>query len=192
MAELIIQTGKHQGRKLKLPDTTGDVIFGRNEDCQVRLTSAEVSKQHCALRSTPAGLVVRDLGSRNGTFVNEVRIEVETSLRPGDSLRVGNMVFQLAGTSTPKPRQAAKKGNGLSDDDIASWLSDDGLPTTGSSDSTIISTPPQLAAAAAQNPSQSAAARETAAGEPKKFKNVAEEAADVIRRWWQSQENKRS
>ena len=197
MAELIIQSGKHQGRRLKFSEPV--VMIGREESCQIRLTSADVSKQHCRLRNTERGLSVEDLGSSNGTFVNDVRIESETRLQPGDRLRVGSLVFEVPAAA--KPAHSAvpargKKSKPLSEDDIASWLAveTDHGEGASSADTTIIeTTPAPIGATAPPAPAASVAAADV--GSPaaasledrKKFRTVADEAADIIRRWWEMQ-----
>ena len=201
MAELVIQSGKHQGRRLRFSEPA--VVIGREESCQIRLTSADVSKQHCRLRNTERGLSVEDLGSSNGTFVNDVRIESETPLQSGDRLRVGSLVFEVP--TAAKPAVAAspargKKSKPLSEDDIASWLTveTDHGEGASSADTTIIETTPAAKPARANGPPASTASVAAAAadtGSPavagredrKRFRTVAEEAADIIRRWWEMQ-----
>lgn len=99
MAELLIQYGKLQGRKLSLPD--GEIVVGRDEGCQIRMASSEISRRHCVLRSSSVGIVVKDLESRNGTFVNDVAVEGEVTLKPGDVLKIGPIVFQVPPVSVP-------------------------------------------------------------------------------------------
>ncbi len=96
MIELIVQSGKHQGKCLRLP-SEGEVMIGRDELCQIRLASSDVSRHHCVLRMTPDGVVARDLDSRNGTYLNETLMEEETLLKPGDILRIGPIVLQVPG-----------------------------------------------------------------------------------------------
>ena len=115
MFELIVQSGKHQGKCLQLP-SEGEVIIGRDELCQIRLASSDVSRHHCVLKMTAEGIVARDLDSRNGTYLNETLMEEETLLKPGDMLRIGPIILQVPGAPAAPVRAA-------SDDDIASWLS---------------------------------------------------------------------
>jgi pSer/pThr/pTyr-binding forkhead associated (FHA) protein len=177
MYELIVQSGKHQGKCLRLPDE-GEVIIGRDELCQIRLASSDVSRHHCVLKVTPEGIVARDLDSRNGTYLNETLMEEETLLKPGDTLRIGPIVLQVPGAP-------AVTGHPASDDEIANWLSTNeklaGSEGTeaASGDTTIIPRP-----AALDNPPPVPAApanRET----PRHFRSVADEAADIIRRHWE-------
>ena len=96
MPSLIVQSGKHKGKKIELPDR--EVVIGRDESCFIRMTSNEVSRQHCAVSLRAEGVYVRDLQSQNGTLVNAVRIENEQVLRDGDVLQVGPVQFEIAGT----------------------------------------------------------------------------------------------
>lgn len=171
MYSLIVQTGKHKGKKIVLPDK--EVIIGRDEASFIRMTSSEVSRQHCSLAVTDKGLLARDLGSQNGTIVNSVRIESETLLQPGDLLQVGPIIFELAGA------RPAKSGPGI-DDDIFGWLSEGDTATDlqNVGDTAIVKASPVAPPAAPAMP----------APEPKpKFKTVAEEARDIFRRHFESQ-----
>src|SRR5579872_3510050 len=169
MHALIVNTGKHKGKRIVLPDK--EVIIGRDETSFIRMTSTDVSRQHCTLTPTGKGLLVRDLGSQNGTIVNNVRIEAETLLQPGDLLQIGPIQFELAGA---RPAKAA----GL-DDDIFGWLSESDTATEfpNASDTTIVKAA-QPAAAAAPPPEPA----------KPKFKSLAEEARDIIRRHRESLE----
>ena len=96
MAEFIILSGKHSGKRLTLSGE--EAVIGRDDDCQVRLTSQEISRRHCRIVMTGETIVVTDLGSRNGTFINDIAIQSETLLRPGDVLQVGPMRLQIPKT----------------------------------------------------------------------------------------------
>jgi predicted component of type VI protein secretion system len=73
---------------LKLP-----AVVGRSREVEVNLTHPLVSRRHCELREVGGKLVVRDLGSLNGTFVGSDRVE-EAVLRPGELLTVGTVTFR--------------------------------------------------------------------------------------------------
>jgi general secretion pathway protein E len=81
-----------RGQAKQVP-LSGRVTLGRSPDCTVPLIDERASRQHCVLSPQPeGGWMVRDLGSRNGTKVNDVRI-TEASLKPGDVLKVGSHEF---------------------------------------------------------------------------------------------------
>ena len=84
---------------LRLPDGSrldlGDepVVFGRLPGCTVQLSDNQSSRRHAEVRSNRDGFVVRDLGSTNGTWVNDVRI-TDHHLADGDEIRIGSAVFR--------------------------------------------------------------------------------------------------
>jgi len=61
---------------------------GRSSTNSLQVHDTKLSRQHCQIRATPDGYFVRDLGSKNGTFVNGARI-TEARLRNGDRIQVG-------------------------------------------------------------------------------------------------------
>lgn len=68
------------------------VVIGRGRDSDIRLDDPLVSRQHCEIDELDGALVVRDLGSTNGTLVNGSSIS-EATLLPGDQLTVGKSQF---------------------------------------------------------------------------------------------------
>ena len=75
--------------QLKLPTT-----IGRGRDCNLTVPHALVSRRHTEIVEHDGRLYVRDLGSLNGTFVNNQRIEEETPLDPDQLLTLGNITFR--------------------------------------------------------------------------------------------------
>ena len=102
-------TGKHLGRSVPLQ---GGLLVGRGDDAGLRIASANISRQHARL--TPAGdeLLVEDLGSANGTWLNGKRI-TRANARHGDELRFDTERFQLLepGRAPGVPAQAAAGGS---------------------------------------------------------------------------------
>jgi len=68
------------------------VTIGRAEGNQVRIDHPTVSGRHARVEGTPEGFVLTDLGSRNGTFVNGVRVP-RAVLRPNDWISVGSYIL---------------------------------------------------------------------------------------------------
>ena len=90
---MLVLDGKHAGRQMELPTT--QFVIGRDPRCHLRPTSSDVSRFHCAIAGHCGYVQVRDLKSRNGTFVNERRITGAVRLHRGDILRIGPLRFKV-------------------------------------------------------------------------------------------------
>lgn len=112
---LLVSEGCHQGKLIRL--RPGTFLIGRESPCHLRAASPLVSKRHCALHVTERQVVLRDLGSTNGTLVNGQRIRGEQVLRPGDEIRVGPLTFVFR-AEAPAARSRPK----LDEDAIAAML----------------------------------------------------------------------
>jgi pSer/pThr/pTyr-binding forkhead associated (FHA) protein len=71
------------------------VVIGRSPDSRIQLDDSWVSRRHCEIDELDGELVIRDLGSRHGTFVNGCRV-TEAALMPGDKLTVGIASFRVS------------------------------------------------------------------------------------------------
>lgn len=87
--------GTHDGREIAVGDEK--FFIGRSESCQLRPKSDAISRKHCVIVQKGNAVVVADLRSRNGTFVNDEQLEAEKAhkLRPGDRLRIGQLEFEV-------------------------------------------------------------------------------------------------
>jgi len=81
----------------------GEHVIGRDLDIAVTLESTTVSRRHARLRVTPGAVTIEDLGSKNGTFLNDVRVAGEMNVADGDRIRIGSLLttFRRMGPSTP-------------------------------------------------------------------------------------------
>ena len=79
----------------------GDNVIGRDESAAIRVDSFTVSRRHARIQVTSEGARLEDLGSKNGTYVGDQRIDEPSSLKDGDEIRVGSarMVFRIAAAS---------------------------------------------------------------------------------------------
>lgn len=105
---LIVSAGANQGKVINVPGT--QFIIGRDEGCHLRPASPAVSKRHCAVFIRNGEVFVRDLGSTNGTLVNDEPVVGDKRVTDGDRLKVGPLDFELKVTgggpqsdSTPLP-----------------------------------------------------------------------------------------
>lgn len=104
------------GERRDFPISAAKATIGRNDGCEIQISLAVVSRQHCELTITGGKVALRDLGSSNGTYVNNKRVQ-EAQLHPGDTLSVGPVVFTVVIDNQPqeiKPIRTvldAKKNN---------------------------------------------------------------------------------
>src|SRR4051794_894674 len=85
-------------------------LVGRDEDCDVRLEHKSVSKLHCVIVKTDGLLLLRDLGSTNGTRVNGQRVR-RAALLPNDTLAVANVKYVVKVGAEPAAAEAGLAGN---------------------------------------------------------------------------------
>ena len=89
---------------LALPEAERSVTLGRSRECDCVLADPSVSRRHAELRRAGSCWLLRDLGSRNGTRVNGVRLLDEAEVGPGDRVSFGDARFRLG----EAPRTAAR------------------------------------------------------------------------------------
>src|SRR5918997_24318 len=80
-----------EGREV---EPTPDAVIGR-EGTDIVLADPEVSRRHAAIRAHGEGIAIEDLGSTNGTYVNDQRVQGTQPLSDGDTVRLGNTVWRV-------------------------------------------------------------------------------------------------
>ena len=90
---LKVMQGSKAGSEIKVPGPM--CLIGRADECHLRPQSEAISRQHCSIIIKENEVCVRDLKSRNGTFVNDERVTEESVLLSGDVLRVGPLEFEV-------------------------------------------------------------------------------------------------
>ena len=97
--KLKVMHGKNSGKSISISSTR--FIIGRDDTCELRPKSDTISRRHCELRIKGGRVLVRDLKSKNGTFVNEEPVGLErVQVQDGDILRVGRLEFGVAISSS--------------------------------------------------------------------------------------------
>ncbi len=135
---------KENGTRRAFPLPGSVTVIGRRSDCDLYIPVSSVSKRHCQLNRDKGVLKIRDLGSRNGTYLNGKRVE-EVLVQAGDRLKVGPLtfVFQIDGQPEKidiskavgqKSPQKARPADRSPDDDFAAFPELDDLDTSGGSD----------------------------------------------------------
>ena len=92
---------KTDGTRKDFPLRKPRVVVGRTSQCDLRIPLSSVSRRHCELAVEGEQLRLRDLGSSNGTYHNDQRVQ-EASLSPGDRVVVGPVVFTVVVDGTPE------------------------------------------------------------------------------------------
>jgi pSer/pThr/pTyr-binding forkhead associated (FHA) protein len=90
------QDGQRRDFQLKKDTAT----IGRNTDCDFQIPLGVISRRQCQLSIKGEKLFVRDLGSSNGTFVNNKRVQ-ESELKAGDTLVLGPVIFTIVINGDP-------------------------------------------------------------------------------------------
>jgi predicted component of type VI protein secretion system len=138
---VVLTPGKSEGKAI--PITLSQFLIGRDPQCQLRPASTSISKRHCAILVRSGKVVLRDLDSTNGTFVNEQQVKGEVELHHEDRVKLGPLLFGIcieasAPVGTPTPAPASKVPAGakkpttplpkkpgpemVDDDSAADWL----------------------------------------------------------------------
>jgi hypothetical protein len=103
MPALVIRVGPSAGERIEV---VGQVELGRSSSPALQ-EDAEISRQHAVVRSTAGGLEIEDVGSSNGTFVNEERISGLRTLNHGDRVRIGQTILEVDTQTAVAPAAGA-------------------------------------------------------------------------------------
>jgi hypothetical protein len=74
-------------------DLDGDIVLGRGERAEIRLEDPFASSRHARVYTQGAAVVIEDLDSTNGTYLNEELLQTPRPLHPGDHVRIGDSEF---------------------------------------------------------------------------------------------------
>lgn len=89
---LVVIYGLELGRKYNLE--SANVIIGRSSKSEIQIDQESVSRNHAKIINTGKSIILRDLGSTNGTYVNDQLID-EYVLRDGDFIKIGRTIFKF-------------------------------------------------------------------------------------------------
>lgn len=129
-----------------------DMLVGRHQTADILLQQSEISRKHAAFLLKEQALWLQDLGSSNGTFVNDVQIAVETLLKQGDIVQFASLKFSVLEPAKPLEQVVESV--------------DDATLGVAVVEETIV------------QPSEAVATSETAQAEPEQPKTVAQQMND--------------
>jgi hypothetical protein len=107
MARLVILSEGLTGKAHEL--TVDKTTVGRVDDNTFPIPEASVSSHHCEILLRGTEIVIRDLNSTNGTFINGNQVSGEAPLKPGQILRLGQIEMRLEDAATAAKAAAPKK-----------------------------------------------------------------------------------
>lgn len=130
---------KSNGQRKEFPVSNPKTVLGRGEECDLRVPLLSVSRRQCELHFDGKQLKIKDLGSSNGTYVNNKRVN-EAILKAGDRLAVGPVILTVQingqpGEITPPKAQNVAEG---SDEVVALDDADVIMGAGGSDDSDLL------------------------------------------------------
>lgn len=80
----------------------GRHILGRSDRCSLRIRDVNISREHAEIRRRDTELALRDLGSRNGTYLNNSAVNGWCCLKPGDTIRLGRIIIDVGRGDDPQ------------------------------------------------------------------------------------------
>ena len=89
---LFVKSEEQQGTEIDVTDVT---VLGRSPEADLVLGDPYASEFHMRLVAQESGIMLHDLGSTNGTYVNGRRVTAPTQLRRGDTVQVGKTVMEV-------------------------------------------------------------------------------------------------
>ncbi|ADO72275.1 GGDEF domain-containing protein [Stigmatella aurantiaca] len=92
-AALVVIYGLDLGRKYDL--SRSEILIGRSSKSDISLDQESVSRNHACITNTVKGVFIQDLGSTNGTFVNDDAVKSAQELRNGDLVKIGRTIFKF-------------------------------------------------------------------------------------------------
>lgn len=136
---LKVLSGTHEGKLIQIKDEK--FLIGRGDSCQLRPKSESISRKHCAIVQKDGRLLLVDLKSRNGTFINEKQVSPDKAkiLKNGDRLRCGQLEFEvllevgIANSKQPEVQSVKDAAGRMTEQssldsresvDISSWLAE--------------------------------------------------------------------
>ena len=134
--KLKVLTGSHEGKEISV--ASEKFLIGRSESCQLRPKSESISRKHCIIVVRDGKILIQDLKSRNGTYVNDKRLPSDRAkvLSAGDHIALGKLKFELVvdhglqGTKKPHvadvgdaaQRTVNAEDSRFEEVDVTSWL----------------------------------------------------------------------
>ena len=104
--QLVVAAGSRAGQVIPIPGNR--FVVGRADDCNLKPRSELISRYHCEVFLEDGEVFVRDMGSKNGVFLNDHQITETNQVRNGDKLTIGPLEFFVNIAVEAKPQKLPK------------------------------------------------------------------------------------
>ncbi len=94
-SEVFLYAERGPGAGQLLPIAPGSLVLGRSSSADLRLPHASISRRHARLQRRGERFFLEDLGSQNGTYLDEERLSAEREVLPGQRIHIGPAVLRL-------------------------------------------------------------------------------------------------
>ena len=108
IVKLRVANGKHEGTTYLVHKSP--YLIGRHDQADLRIGNPQVSVQHCVVIIRGTEVWIRDLGSTNGTYVNEEVLDGERRLGVSDVIQIGPALFEVIQEATGFLRDVDREG----------------------------------------------------------------------------------
>ena len=122
-AMLLVLEGPNPGKRLYMDQPV--LLVGRDEDCDLVIVDRQVSRRHASITRENEQYVLRDLDSKNGTFVNGQEVQSAHMLKDGDEIQIAyccKMAFVAADSTAPVLLETAEQGLRLDLESKRVWV----------------------------------------------------------------------
>jgi hypothetical protein len=93
----------------------GEHVIGRDPNVEIYLDAPEVSRRHAQIKIAAARATIEDLGSKNGTFVGDQRVDGSRSVGDGDVITVGSVKLKVRALQAPTSTETQPDGRRVTD-----------------------------------------------------------------------------
>lgn len=80
----------------------GETVVGRNPDCTISLDFHGISRRHFTIHTNEEEVLITDLGSANGTYLNNLKLETPVGLKRGDIIKIGSVAMKFIPKGDPE------------------------------------------------------------------------------------------
>jgi len=103
VAKLIVREGRNVGAEYVFPPDKTRIVLGRRSANEIQVLDPQASREHTAVIVNEGHYVIRDLKSRNGTYLNDKRVSGDERMSFGDTIRIGEAVYELVDETKDEP-----------------------------------------------------------------------------------------